>query len=357
MNQTIREAKALFNIEAVSKELLPGLKVRRGGLKGKCPFHDEKKASFYVYGKSQRFICYGCGAGGDVVDLVARINSLRLVEAAEWMMANLKMAKGAEKPWTPPELQSDEERESWLDVVALNERVLAMYKDRLWAKGGREARDILEARGALSNMIWEPGFAPYTDMLPDRFPDYHKVLIAAGVVSLVDDDLHDVLRGRMVWPIKCMKGHTRAFVGRVVTASPSAPKFMNTLDSVAYHKGCILYGEHVAARGGSNDKMAWLVEGYLDVQAVVAAGMTPGLALGGTAFTVGHCHRLKLLGINSVHYLADGDKAGFMAAERVDQIARAEGLEVAITALPHGEDPGSILSQGGRDALLDLVKV
>lgn len=337
--------EAQYNIVDVAAQLVKGLTVRAKGGKAHCPFHEDKHASFYVYEARGRFVCYGCGAKGDVYDLVARVNDTRLVEAAEWLAAKFTPREPPAPRWHPPEWVED--AETWYKVVDLNDKVAEFYMGRLWEAPAAWARTYLTDRGLLHGKVWRTGVAD--KLLTTRFPDAGEVLRAAG---LTHDDGAPVFHNRIIWPVMQHDGAVVGFVGRA--RGDEEPKYLNTCATAAYVKSRLLYGAHLLHLYRSDH--VYLVEGYTDVQAMVQAGFTPTLGLAGTSFSEQQAKVCVGHGYTRVTYLADGDEAGFKAAGDVAETLQRAGVACNVICMPTGEDSASVLVKpGGRDVMQDIL--
>ncbi|HAX92240.1 MAG TPA: DNA primase [Rhodospirillaceae bacterium] len=350
------------------------LKLTRAGreFKGCCPFHNEKTPSFYVNDDKKFFHCFGCGAHGDVIGFTMRHDGQSFPEAIE----NLASQAGMSVPKDTPVERERYDREKQL--INLLERATVFFEDQLREPAGREARSYLLGRGLSdeAQRRFRLGYAP-TDaqalirkLTAEGFtlPD----MLAVGLIKKAEDrpDHYSFFRNRVIFPVADRRGQTVAFGGRVM--GEGEPKYLNSPDHALFHKGKLLYGLSRARGASAQGQPLIVVEGYMDVIALVEAGYIGALAPLGTALTEDQLTLLwKLLPPESARdpqrdyspiLCFDGDNAGIRAAAR--GVERALPLltptqTARVAYLPAGEDPDSLLKASGRgamQAILDQAK-
>ncbi|HLB80644.1 MAG TPA: DNA primase [Dongiaceae bacterium] len=328
---------------------------------GLCPFHNEKTPSFTVSEEKGFFHCFGCGAHGDVVGFVMRADGLAFPEAVE----RLAEQAGLPVPASSPEERGRAQRQATLHAV--NEAAATWFERQLRGAGGRVALDYLKGRGIEEQTVgrFRLGYAPDSRgalkaALQDAgFPE--PLAVEAGLLIRPDGGgaCYDRFRGRVMFPIADRRGRVIAFGGR--TLGDGEPKYLNSPETPLFHKGRVLYGLAQAMRPSSAasepDELV-VVEGYMDVIALVQAGAGRAVAPLGTALTEEQIARLWRLAPEPV-LCFDGDAAGQRAAARAADRALpllAPGRSLRFALLPPGDDPDSLIRAHGREAMREIVE-
>ena len=314
--------------------------------KGLCPFHDEKTPSFNVNPDRGNFYCFGCHEGGDAIAFLMKIENLTFPEAARTLARDC----GIEIPETAGGESGVAER-----LRAANELAHSRYCTALAAPGSPGAA-YLARRGLDAPTIARFGIG----YAPDRWDFIVQALrehgIAAedgeraGLLAPRDSGGHyDRLRGRVIFPIRDVRGRVVAFGGRAL-ASDQEPKYLNTPESPLFRKRQAFYGFPHALEPIRRTGRAVVVEGYFDLIALYRVGVEGVIATCGTAVTVDHAQSLRRR-TRQVVLLFDGDEAGQRATERALEVLLPQGLRVSVVVLPSGEDPDSCLEREGAEAL------
>ena len=333
--------------------------VRRGReLLGLCPFHNEKTPSFSVVEDKGFYHCFGCGAHGDVIGFVMRHENLPFPEAVERLAGEAGIAVPR---LSPEERVRERERHSIYSVV---DAACAWFEAQLAAPAGTRAREYLDGRGVSAAMVesFRLGFAPDArGALKAALAGQgisEEMMLAAGLLVQPEDagrEPYDRFRGRLIFPITDRRGRVIAFGGRIL--GDGEPKYLNSPETAVFHKGTHLYGYALAAERARRKNSVVAVEGYMDVIALHQAGITNAVAPLGTAITEAQIEALWRLAPEPV-LCFDGDAAGrraaFRAGERVLPRLRA-GRSLRFAWLPAGEDPDSLLSDGGPERLRELL--
>ena len=341
------------------------LKKQGGRSVGRCPFHDEKSASFSVGGPGGRnlFKCFGCGVGGDAIKFVQDIEGLSFIEAVE----RLAILSGFTLTY---EQQSGEERKRAglrSRIAAANAELAGLYQELLRSDvdGARKARDYLTGRGftAATLEVFGIGWTPEASdtarqhLHAKGFDD--ELLLAAGIIRrLKNGRIIDAFRSRVMFPIADSTG-TRiiAFAGRALDLEDGfggkIPKYVNTAETELYKKTEVLYGFGVARKSITKADEAIIVEGYTDVMACHQAGFHTVVAACGTAIGSGHMRQLGRVA-DIVTVMADGDEAGRKAAVRAWDAAQGHGVGVRVAVLPQGRDPADLAAEGAA-AVMDVL--
>ena len=329
------------------------LKKSGKSFKGRCPFHQEKSASFYVTPELKRFKCFGCQVGGDAIAFVQRYLGKTFVDAVR------DLAREVGVDLSASEDPSARERQHLREVTEL---ALEHFKSQLWhPTEGRVAREALAARGVSEEIArsFGLGWAPETwsrmaDLLLAR--GLLEFGIQAGLVQrrTRGDGAYDVFRGRLMIPIRAPDGRVVAFGGRLL-AGDQGPKYLNSKESRLYAKSETLYALDRAKDEVRRRKSAVLVEGYFDVIGLHQAGVTHAVALCSTALTSGHLQALQRMEARDLVLLLDGDDAGRKAVERLAPALLAAGASTRVALLPEGEDPDTFARSRGGDAVRALL--
>ena len=331
------------------------LKQAGRSFKGLCPFHHEKTPSFHVNPQLGIFHCFGCAAGGNAFAFLMRHDNLTFPEAVR----SLARDCGIEVP----EERSDVEAGIGRRLRAACEVAERFYRDALKSVEGAAARAYLAKRGLDDEQVARFGIG----FAPDRWDALVRALGAAGIpaelgvrAGLLGEGQrghYDRLRGRVIFPIRDVRGDAIAFGGRALAGRDGTtpePKYLNTPESPLFRKREALYGMPDALEAIRRAGRAVVVEGYFDRIALARADVGEALATCGTALTPDHARQLCRR-TQEVVLLFDGDAAGQRAVERSLLLLLPEGLRVRAVELPAGEDPDTYLEKHGTDALRQLV--
>lgn len=338
----LQELKERSDIVSIVSSYV-NLKRRGRNLVGLCPFHTEKTPSFNLYPENGSFYCFGCGAGGDVITFIRRIENLDYIEAVRFLAerAGLQM----------PENSQDETLSKLRQrVLEANREAARYYYGMLMAKAGEQALAYLRGRNLSDRTIrhFGLGYAPGT-----RFAlvDYlgHKGFgrdeIVAANLGFVgrSGKLLDRFYDRVMFPIIDVRGNVIAFGGRVM--GKGEPKYLNTSDTLVFKKSSNLFALNFAKNDTTNQFI--LAEGYMDVIALHQAGFTSAVATLGTSLTQ---EQANLIGryVPEVVICYDSDAAGQKATARAIPMLRAAGLLVKVLNLPSGKDPDEFIKSHGE---------
>ncbi len=317
-----------------------------------CPFHEEKTPSFTVSPSKGFYHCFGCGAHGTAVGFLMDFDHMSFVEAIE----TLANSMGVEVPRD----ESDRPAQRYDELFDLMSRV-----ERFWQQGLRDnqsAVDYLRGRSIDGTTAKRFGLGFAADgwsTVLDKFGTSQEAidrLLAAGLIIRKDNGRHyDRFRDRIVFPIRDIRGRCIGFGGR--TMGDGEPKYLNSPETVLFHKGRELYGLHEARQALRQIERFVVVEGYMDVVALARHGIDFSVATLGTATTDDHLNRLFRLTEN-IDFCFDGDRAGKQAAWRALETALPhirEGRQVHFVFLPEGHDPDSYVSEHGSDAFMKAL--
>lgn len=343
-SETVDKIKSGCNIvDVIGKEV----KLKREGANysGLCPFHGEKTASFKVSEQKQFFKCFGCGESGDVIAFVMKYYHLDFMEAVKKLADEYSIAidegsfrKGISKD----------------KYYGLTKKVAKQFVTNLFSDTGSAAKDYLLKRGVDEQTMvnFGIGFAlnDWTNIL-NKLEDGEKATaLQLGIIGSKQNRSYDKFVNRVIFPIIDLNRHVIGFGGRTLTAD-KGPKYLNSSDSVIFHKKDHLYGLNIAADNIRKKDRAVLVEGYMDVVSMHQAGIDEAVASLGTALTEEQVKLLKRFTRNIV-LSYDSDAAGKQATFRAIQRIVKQGLSPRVVDLGDYKDPDELITEEGRDAYL-----
>jgi DNA primase len=315
--------------------------------KAVCPFHDEKTPSFTVSPVKGFYHCFGCGAHGTALGFLMEHDHLDFPDAVEALARMMGIQV--------PREESQRPARRYDELFECLRRAEKYYQAEL--KSHEPAVAYLKARGidGATAARFGIGYAPAGwGQLLDRFgtsQESIEQLLAAGLIIRKDNGSHyDRFRDRLMFPIHDSRGRCIAFGGRVL--GDDAPKYLNSPETVLFHKGRELYGLYEARQALRSIARLVVVEGYMDVVGLARHGIDFTAATLGTATTSDHLNRLFRL-TDDVIFCFDGDRAGRSAAWRALEIALPEireGRQVGFVFLPEGQDPDTFVAEKGARA-------
>jgi len=317
-----------------------------------CPFHDEKTPSFTVSPGKGFYHCFGCGAHGTAIGFLMEFDHMSFVEAIESLAASMGV--------DVPRSESDKPARRYDELFSLLDTVARHWQACL--KESPAAVEYVKQRGIDGSTAkrFGIGYAPdgWSNVL-DKFGKSEEAtekLLATGLIIRKDNGQHyDRFRDRIMFPIRDARGRTIGFGGR--TLGDGEPKYLNSPETVLFHKGRELYGLYEARQALRSIDQLVVVEGYMDAVALARHGIDFAVATLGTATTPEHLNRLFRLTEN-VCFAFDGDRAGRKAAWRALENALPlirEGRQIRFMFLPEGHDPDSYVNELGTDAFLEAL--
>jgi len=327
------------------------LKKSGSNLMGLCPFHHEKSPSFSVSADKQLYYCFGCGKGGGAFQFLMEHDGYPFPEAVEYLAEKA----GMEVPKDTQRQPGDEERQK--KAYELLERVSDAFARALNGPGGGKAVEYIKQRALPEAIVrsYGIGYAPagygFIQKAIGSDNRTSAQLEAIGVLFKGDHGYGDRFRDRLMFTIRDRRGRVVGFGGRVL--GEGEPKYLNSPETNWFHKSDLLYGFSEHRDTIRKEKQLLVVEGYMDVLALAAYGLKIGLAPLGTAIGERQIREIFRL-CDSPIYCFDGDRAGRQAAwralERMMPLLKAE-LSPKFLYLPEGEDPDTLLTKEGADAL------
>lgn len=345
----LQELKMKTDIEDVISTYVT-LKRRGATLVGLCPFHNEKTPSFTVYPATQSFYCFGCGAGGDAITFLKKIENLDYLDAVKTLAqrAGLQM---------PQEGFDDSLSKRRRRILEMNREAARFYHSVLLSPEGKVGYDYYIGRALSAATInhFGLGFAPnqWDALLKHmRAKGYQPAeLVDAGLARKGQKGYYDNFRNRVMTPIIDVRGNVIAFGGRVL--DDSKPKYINTGDTLVYKKTNELFALNFAK--DSKEDALILCEGYMDVIAMHQAGFTNAVAGCGTALTT---EQVRLISryAKEVILTYDADEAGQKALQKAMVLFDQTDVKVRIPALVGGKDPDEIIRTYGRDKFKGMLE-
>ncbi len=329
---------------------------------GLCPFHQEKTPSFSVREEEGTFHCFGCGKGGNVFTFLTEARGLSFPEAVRLLAGRvgveIREESAAERE------QRDQVRSRTRLLRGVCRTAEEVYHDTLLNDAsGKRCRDYLKARGITDSTVREfrLGYAPpawhfileraqasregWPEAMRSVATSIEPYLLEVGLVKqregASDKESYDVFRERLIFPIQRSDAAPIAFGGRVLTKATDAPKYLNSRESLIYHKRKAFYGLAQAFPTIRSERHCFLVEGYMDVLSMCQHGFRGTLATCGTAITQAHAQLLKRL-VERITIAFDGDAAGRHAAATCFEVFLNSGIDLQFIQFEEGDDPDSL---------------
>ncbi|MEG1679488.1 MAG: DNA primase [Stenotrophomonas sp.] len=317
----------------------------------RCPFHDERSASFTVSPTKQFYHCFGCGAHGTAISFLMNYDRLEFLDAVDELAKRVGMEIPRETNARTPQQQDDSR-----DQYSALDAATRFFQKQL--EGNDKARAYLDGRGvdADTRARFSIGYAPdgYSALKDALGKDERrmKLLERVGLFSKNDrGHVYDKFRDRVMFPIFDRRGRVIAFGGRVMEKD-DGPKYLNSPETALFHKGRELYGLWQVRQANQKIERLIVVEGYMDVVSLFQFGVTQAVATLGTATTPDHAE-LLFRNAPDVYFCFDGDAAGRRAGWRALESVlprMKDGRQAFFLFLPDGEDPDTIVRKEGADA-------
>lgn len=337
------------------------LTLRRSGNSWKacCPFHNEKTPSFHVNSARQSFHCFGCGVGGDALKF------LMMFENIDYPTALRRVADMNGIPVIEEEENPEMARKRRLRSRVIEANMLAaeyFHRKLCRDQAAQHVRDYLRKREFNIDIAkaWKLGWAPahfreFQELAASHHLDV-GVLKEAYLLGQGQKGTYPVFRDRLMFPIHNVRGEVVGFSGRVMEQTQDPRKYVNTAETVAFHKGEQLFGLDKATGAIARAGMTVVIcEGQLDVIAChEKADIRHAVAGLGTAFTENHARMLAKYAKKAI-LCYDGDNAGIKASEKTFRKLAAVGMDIYQATLPAGEDPDSLIKNQGAEALQEAI--
>ncbi|MCP3659735.1 MAG: DNA primase [Bacteroidetes bacterium] len=351
-NNTIEIVKNHIRIEEIIGDFV-SLKKKGNNLWANCPFHNERTPSFSVSPNKGIYKCFGCDAKGDAINFLMELEGMTFVDAIKYIAKRY----GVEIEEDNEKVDFNKNEKEFLYIIY--DLAKEYFKNNLYNtdEGKQICLKYLENRNIDKKFIdkfdigfslndWEGfyNFAKHKGYSKDK-------LINTGLIIHKEERnrIYDRFRSRVIFPIHNVYGKVIAFAGRKLSEHIEGPKYINSPESLIFHKSNILYGIYHAKKSLKEENNCFLVEGYTDVISLHSINISNVVASGGTSLTE---NQIKLISrfTKNVTIIFDGDDAGILASLRSIDIILNQGLNVKIVVLPKGEDPDSFIrSKGSKD--------
>ena len=353
------QLKSQLNIVEVIQQYVP-LKRQGAGARyvGLCPFHSENTPSFNVNGTLGFYKCFGCDAKGDVFKFIQERENLTFPETLKLLAERY----GIQMP--ERHRPDDAESQKRAALFEMQEMAATAFQDNFRASGGADARKYVEGRNVSKESMDEfrIGLADTSgQQLIKKLQKFGTALMEeSGLVGKREDgSFYDRFRGRLMFPIHNEAGKIIGFGGRALRPDDK-PKYMNSPGTPLYNKSTVLYNLHRAKTEARKNSRMILVEGYMDVIGVYAAGIKEVVAASGTAF---HAEQVRMVkrqvaqsgNAGQVILNFDSDQAGAESTEKRIASFLAEGMRVKVLEIPGELDPDEYIQQNGADAYRKLL--
>lgn len=362
---TIEEVKSKVDIIDVVGEHVV-LKKRGKDYLGSCPFHQEKSPSFSVSPTKQMYYCFGCQAGGNAITFLMEVGKQSFTEVVLDLARRYQISIRTLEPEQRQELQRKlSQREQSYEILAITAN---FYQHALNQSQGEKALNYLRIDREFNDETiqgFQLGYSPagwetLANYLIEQKQFPPKAIEAAGLIILRKDgnSYYDRFRDRLMIPICDLRGRIIGFGGR--TLSDEQPKYLNSPETELFDKGQTLYGLDRAKDSINKTDRAVVVEGYFDVIALHAAGITSAVAALGTALSLAQVKQLvKFTESKQIILNFDGDKAGSIATDRaiseIASLAYQGQLQLRILNLPSGKDADEFLKLNSQESYLELL--
>lgn len=342
-DESIQEIKARIDIVDVIGDFV-SLKKSGSSFKGLSPFTNEKTPSFFVSPAKEIYKCFSSGKGGDAISFVMEMEGINYIEALKYLAKKYGIQIET-KEETDEDIQRQNERDSLYIITNFANKY---YINTLWET--REGQSIglsyFKERGFSDDIIrkFELGYsldqwdAFYKEAIDKKYEE--GIIEKAGMIIKKDQKVYDRFRNRVIFPVHNLTGKPIAFGARILTSEKNKPKYVNSPETLIYHKSDILYGLYQARQAIRMKENCYLVEGYTDVIGLHLAGVENVVSSSGTSLTDGQIRLIKRY-TDNITILFDGDEAGIKASIRGIDMVLASGLNVRTVIFPDGEDPDS----------------
>jgi len=347
----IEEIKSRLDIVEVIGSYL-NLKKMGSNYVALCPFHSEKKPSFFVSPRLQIFKCFGCGLSGDIFKFVMLIEGVEFGDA----LRILAQRAGVELKKMKPEWKTERKR-----MTEICELATRFFEKQLEGKTGKEVVEYLLKRKISQESIkkWRIGWAPQKKdallkFLSEKGYKKEEVRKAGLAFQKENGEEIDFFRGRIVFPIFDLNSQVIGFAGRIFKTE-EGPKYLNSPNTILYDKSKVLYGLDKARLEIRKKDFTILVEGYTDTILAHQEGFENTVSASGTALTPYQLNILKRYS-QKIYFVFDADLAGELATKRGIDLAQLKGFEIKVVLLPEGMDPADLLAKNPETFKISIEK-
>lgn len=340
----LQELKLRSDITEIASSYV-NLKRHGRNMVGLCPFHGEKTPSFNIYTENGSFYCFGCGAGGDVITFIMKIENLDYVEAVKFLAQRAGMEM-------PENTYDDSLSKLRMRIYEANREAARFFHATLLSQRGQIGLNYLRGRALSDRTIRHFGLGFADDdwnslcnhLKNKGFSEYEIYSANLAFKRKNGNGIYDRFVNRVMFPIIDLRGNVIAFGGRIMT--DEKPKYLNTSDTPVFKKSENLFSLNNAKSSGTRTLI--LCEGYMDVIALNQAGFTNAVATLGTALTNEQAVLMKRYA-DEVIICYDADGAGQKATARAIDILRNAGLPIKILTVPSGKDPDEFIRSKGEN--------
>ncbi len=335
MSSTVEKIKEKLSIEEVVGSYIT---LEKAGtyLKARCPFHQEKSASFFISPERNTYYCFGCGQKGDIFSFIEEM------EALDFLGALKILAERAGVEIEKEDKREKSEREKLFEIM---EDATSFFERKL--RDSKEALIYLKDRGVSIESLkkFRVGFAPdewhsLIETLRNRWNE--NDLLLAGLIKKGPKGNYDTFRGRVMFPIFDASGRTVAFSGRILKKESEEAKYINSPETPIFEKSKTLYGINFAKNSIREKKYAVLVEGQMDLVMSHQAGVDNAVATSGTSLTYDHLTYLRRI-TDTLVISFDSDQAGISASFRASLMALEKNFFVKASVIDSAKDPADIV--------------
>lgn len=325
------------------------VKLKKNGSRylGLCPFHKEKTPSFTVSPDKQLFHCFGCGAGGTVINFVMKAENLDFIDGVKFLAEKARIAIPDDN-FKNDKIEFYEKKQNILEI---NKKAARFFYDNLKSEEGKSAYNYLINRKISENtqVAFGLGYSKnsYNSLLNFLTEQGYKEedIFEAGLIQKSDKGYYDKFRNRLMFPIFDTRNNIIGFGGRVL--DDSKPKYLNSPETIVFNKSQNLYALNFAKNSTSSEFI--IVEGYMDVISLHQNGFINAVASLGTAFTQEQAKLIKKYK-SKVIVSYDSDDAGISATVRAIEILANEEIKIKVLTLRNGKDPDEFINNFGANA-------
>ena len=356
--EIIEEIRSRCDIVELISSYLPELSKRGATYKCCCPFHNEKTPSFTVNQERQIYHCFGCGANGDVFSFVQEYDKLDFLSAVQFLADRT----GVKIVYKNSDIKNKDSKDTLLNIN--NDAASFYHNNLLNSDSGKLCRDYLTKRSLSSDILkeFQIGFSPngWEELLSKALKKGYKLedIEKAGLIAKSKRSgkvkYYDRFRNRLMFPICDTLGRVIGFSGRTLEDKRKEAKYVNSPETLIFHKSSVLFAFDKARKAIVENKFAIVVEGQIDAIRCHSAGLKNVIASQGTALTDQHAKIIKRYA-DEVVLIFDSDAAGIKAALASSKLFIENELSVRIVALPDGEDPDSLIIKFGIDEFKKLI--
>ena len=350
--EIIEEVRSRCDIVDLVSSYLPELRKRGATYKCCCPFHNEKTPSFTVNQERQIYHCFGCGANGDVFSFVQEYDKLDFLSAVQFLADRT----GVKIIYDNNDNKNKDSKDTLLNI---NSDAANFYHKNLFnSDSGKLCREYLKKRSLTDDVLkeFQIGFSPngWEELLSRALKKGYKseAIEKAGLVVKSKRSgkikYYDRFRNRLMFPICDSLGRVIGFSGRTLDDKRKEAKYVNSPETLIFHKSSVLFAFNKARKEIVEKKLAIVVEGQIDAIRCHTVGIKNVVASQGTALTVQHAKLIKRYA-DEVVLIFDSDAAGVSAALSTSKLFLENELSVRVATLPNGEDPDSLILKHGAN--------